>query len=262
MVEFLKSKYLMKKILQLSLLLSLAIFLWGCPSGAKKVTTPVYLKHTKTLEEMVEIHNKFDRFKYQIIGHFSNREQVEKEGIGEAVQEFIVAPIFHERPGEFWVYLEFFSPSILDRPLDQRIEQYVKLERDTFRMEVYYLKNPEKWINEWKKEKPFADFDMKRELIRDENCDLIIAGQEDKPGSFRTLPPAEITCDMKTSTNQAKYVDLEFELSDAGYLMWFKFYDINKRRLKVTDDPGLSFKRLDYKAADYKDLSKSEDEDE
>ena len=245
----------MKKILQLIFIAFLAIILWGCPSGGKKAAIPVYLKGTKTMAEMAEIHNSFDRCKYQILGHFSNREQVEEKGLGEAVQEFIVAPIFKERPGEFWVYLEFFSPSLLDRPLDQRIEQYIKIDRDTFRMEVYYLKNPDKWINEWKNEKPFADFDMKSELIRDEHCDLIISGQPDKVGTFRTLPPAEITCDMKTSTNQAKYVDLEFELSDSGYLMWFKFYDIDKKRLKATDEPGISFNRLDYTTEGYKDLS-------
>lgn len=250
----------MKKISTLLLLPFLALLLWGCPASNKKVVVPVYLKHTKSMTEMAEIHNKFDRFKYQIIGHFSNREQSEKEA-GEAVQDFLVIPVFHERPGEFWVYLEYFSPNLIDRPIDQRIEQYVKLSRDTFRMEVYYLKEPTKHINEWKKEKPFEGFDIKKELIRDEACDLIITSQDDKPGSFRTLPPEEITCDMKTSTTQAKFVDMEFELSDESYHIWFKFYDKDKKRLKATAEKGLFFKRLDYNLPSYQDLSKEREED-
>ncbi len=245
----------MNKILLYSALLMTSFLLMACPSGGKKTRLPIYLKETKPLTEMAQIHNKFDRFKHQIIGHFSNRAQAENQA-GEITQEFIVTPILKDRPGEFWVYLEFFSPSMVEKPLDQRIEQYTQIDRDSFRMEVYYLKEPEKYINEWKKAKPFPSLNIREDLIRDENCDLIIVHQQDKPGTYRTLLPPEISCRMQGTDNFAEYVDLSFELSDDMYRMWFKFYDANQELMKATDEPGLQFKRLDPTAEGYKNLAK------
>lgn len=205
-----------------------------------------YLKNVKTAEEIAEIYNKFDRFKYQIIGHFSNKDQVEAGTTTEPWQEFIVMPIFQHRPGEFWVYLEFFSPELVETPLDQRIEQYTQISRDTFRMEVYYLKDPKKYINAWKNE-TFPETDIRKDLVRGETCDLYIAHQKDKPGTYRTIPPQEITCEMLTAQGASRYVDLEFELSDTQYLMWFHFYDIDKEHLKKSAKNGLQFKRLKEK---------------
>lgn len=202
-----------------------------------------YLKDIKSAEEISEIYNKFDRFKYQILGHFSNKDQVAAGETTERAQEFIVMPIFKDRPGEFWVYLEFFSPSLIDVPMDQRVEQYVQVSRDSFRMEVYYLKNPEKYVNAWKHAK-FPNLDIKKDLVRGDGCDLIIAHQEDKPGTFKTVPPTEFNCEMLTSEGPARYVDLEFELSDSQYLMWFHFYSSNKEHLKKSAKNGLEFKRL------------------
>jgi hypothetical protein len=250
----------MKKIILFSLLLSISFMFLGCPSsGTKKTTLPIYLRETKSVEEMSQIHNKFERFKYQIIGHFSNREQAE-DNPGEAVQEFIVAPIFKDRPGEFWVYLEFFSPLMLDKPLDQRIEQYVQIDRDSFRMEVYYLKEPQKYINEWKKNKPFPNLDIRKDLIRDDNCDLVIVHQDDKPGTFRTLPPKEVSCRMLTPDHLAEYVDLSFELSDELYRMWFKFYNTDKKAMKETAEEGLLFRRLDPESEEYNNLALPQEE--
>lgn len=215
----------------------------------KKPDLP-YLTQLKTADEISQIYNKFERFRYQIIGHFSNKEQVDAGTTKEPWQEFIVMPIFQNRPNEFWVYLEFFSPELLDAPIDQRIEQYVQVARDTFRMEVYYLQNPEKYINAWKMNE-FPTTDIRTDLIRGERCDLIITHQEKKPGTFKTIEPEEITCEMLTSKGAARYVDLEFEVSDDRYLMWFHFYNRKKHELKKSDKRGLIFKRLEQDQMDH-----------
>ena len=75
-------------------------------------------------------------------------------------------------------------------------------------MEVYFIKNPEKYINEWKKDVPFEGLSIKNDLIRDESCDLKIIPNFDKKHTFSTLPPEEITC----KTAGATYVDLFFDL--------------------------------------------------
>jgi hypothetical protein len=221
----------------------------ACPKGIVK---PKYMDGVVENEELEKIENKFERFRQQIMGHFSNKKQVENEPVmREPEQEFIITPIFKNRPNEFWVYMEYFSPGLIDRPLDQRIEQYVRIQRDTFRMEVYYLAEPEKYINEWKKDIPFEKLSRKRDLIRDENCDLYIVPDENKRYHFNTVPPLEISCDMKGSSGSTKFVDLFFNLSDAGYNMRFKFYNQDKKLLRETNRKGINFDRLDYRDKDY-----------
>ncbi len=231
------------------LLIPISIFLVACPS---KVTKPKYLEGTVDVEELSKIENKFERFRQQILGHFSNREQVENEpGMNEPEQEFIITPIFANRPDEFWTYMEFFSPGLIEKPIDQRIEQYRRIHRDTFVMEVYYIKEPNKYINEWKKDNPFQGLSIKNDLIRDKECDLKIVPDFERKHYFKTLPPEEVTCKMLTAQGAAKYVDLFFDLSDEGYNMRFKFYDKDKQLMRETDKRGIEFKRLNYKAKNY-----------
>ena len=52
---------------------------------------------------------------------------------------------------------------------------------------INYLKEPEKYINEWRKAKPFPELNIREDLIRDENCDLIIVHQQDKPDYHHIL---------------------------------------------------------------------------
>jgi hypothetical protein len=245
----------MKNKLTLFLLLAIsANLLIGCKTtanGDNGKTTKLNI----TSEDPMGIHNRFERMKYQITGHFSNRNQVMEEDNGEPIQEFIVAPVMQDRPNEYWVYIELFSPYMIDRPLDQRIEQYVRLSRDTFRQEVYYIKNPEKFINAWK-EPEFPKINIKEDLIRDEACDLLVVHQDDKPNSFRTIFPEEVTCEMLTSTTAARYVDLVYETDDYGYIMWFTFYDKDKQLLKKTKEQGLSFLRLSQNDVGFINLNK------
>jgi len=203
------------------------------------------------------IHNHFERMKYQITGHFSNRFQVMEEESGEPVQEFVVAPILKDRPNEYWVYIELFSPYLIDRPLDQRIEQYVRISRDTFRQEVYYIRNPERFVNGWK-EGEFPKINIKEDLIRDEACDLLVIHRDDKPNSFRTVFPEKVTCEMLTSTTEARYVDLVYETDDHGYVMWFTFYNKKKELLKKTKEQGLAFRRLNKNDVGFIDLNKKQ----
>ena len=238
----------MKRILLV--LLPLSFFLVACPGG--KITKPKYMNGVIDVDELPSVESKFERFRQQIMGHFSNKEQVKKdETMGEPEQEFIITPIFKNRPNEFWIYMEYFSPGLVEKPLDQRIEQYVRIDRDTFLMEVYYLKEPELYVNEWKKQEPFKDLSIRHDLIRDDKCDLLIVPQEGERYKFKTVLPEEVVCEMRGNHGATKYVDLFFNLSDQGYNMRHKFYDRGKKVLRETDPRGIDFKRLDYKSEDY-----------
>jgi len=210
----------------------------------QKAQTLPYMDYIKSATEISKIEDRFDRLKYQLIGHFSNKKQVSAGITDEPLQEFIVMPIFQDRPGEFWVYLELFSPLLVETPVDQRIEQYIQVAPDSFRMEVYYLKEPAKYVNAWNKKK-FPETSITHDLIRNKDCDLMIAYNPDKPGTYKTAPPKEITCEMLTTKGASRYVDLEFELTDDKYLMWFHFYNRNKKHLKMSEKNGLIFNRVE-----------------
>lgn len=240
----------MKPIALFILLLGLSL---GTTIQAQKVKKPIYFTDIVDNDKLHEVTNRFDRFKQQIMGHFSNRRQVEANpGLGEKVQEFIIVPIFKERTSEFWIYLEFFSPSMMDAPLDQRVERYVKLNRDTIRMEVYYLKDPAKWINTWKTAEPCKGI-TRDDLVRDASCDLLIAYNEDKPQTHTTVPPTDIDCSLKVAKGTSKYVFLWFELADKGYDMQFRFYDKDKK--VIHEGHVIEFDRLDYKAKGYENYA-------
>lgn len=219
--------------------------------SAQKVKKPIYWTNIADNETLPEIKNRWDRFKQQIMGHFGNQRQVrEQPELGEKHQEFIIIPIMQERTNEFWIYLEFFSPSMPEAPIDQRVEQYVRVNRDSIRMEVYYLKNPTKYINEWKKPNPFEKF-SKDELIRDETCDLYIVGKEGNPNEYVTIMPEgdALNCRLKNAIGASQYITLWFDLSDKGYKMRFLFYDKDKKL--VNQGNIIDFDRLDYRDKDY-----------
>ncbi|MCH2044660.1 MAG: chromophore lyase CpcT/CpeT [Saprospiraceae bacterium] len=216
----------------------------------QKVIKPVYLRDNIEVDNIAGIENRFDHFKQQVVGHFSNKEQLENYSIDEKEQELIIIPIFKDRPDEFWVYVELFSPSLVDQPIEQRVQRFRKVERDTILVEVYYLPQPEEYINEWKKDKPFENLE-KKDLVRDNGCDMIIACKDPSNHIYRTLPSQDITCHLGTRNTIAEYMDISFALTDEGYLMRFKYYDKSKKLLRESNYSGLYFERLDYQHEDY-----------
>jgi hypothetical protein len=236
------------------LIIPISLFLVACPGSStiKHVGKPIYLRSIVDADKLGQIENKFERFRQQIMGHFSNKEQYEGvPSMREPAQEFIITPIFGNRPDEFWIYSEFFSPELVEDPVDQRIEQYVRIQRDTFRMEVYYLKNPRDYINEWKKEKPFENLSRKKDLIRDKGCDLLVVPVKGQRYNFASIPHPQITCDMKGNHGATKFMGLHFVLSDEGYNTRFRYYDEDKKMLHETDPRGIEFKRLNHKDKGY-----------
>lgn len=229
---------------------TIVIFVLICSSCKKKAIKPVYLRDNVDVSNLAGIENRFDHFKQQVVGHFSNKEQLENYAIDEQEQELIIIPIFKDRPDEFWVYVELFSPSLVDQPIEQRIQRFRKVERDTIVVEVYYLPQPGDYINEWKKEKPFGEFE-KKDLIRDSGCDMVIACKDPSNHIYRTLPSTDVTCHLGTNNRITEYVDISFALTDEGYLMRFKYYDKEKKLLRESNYSGLYFERLDYLHEDY-----------
>jgi len=218
---------------------------------AQKENVPIYMQHTVNNDDLSKIENRYERFKQQNLGHFSS--EIHSEEVGDDPQEFIVIPIFQDtRPGEFWIYIEFFSPVLVNHPIEQRIQRYSRLNRDTLYAETYHFHNPENYINEWKKEIPFEHFDIEDELFHDETCDAYMMQMMGMEYGYKVVPVGK-GCDLR-STGEARYTWAEFEITDEGYNMCVNFLNIDYEPVKECPDGGLMFKRLDHKDKKYEAL--------
>lgn len=223
----------------------LAIALFNLSLSAQKTIVPIYLKDATENSKLADIKVKFDRFKQQMIGHFSNKDQIQNDG---QVQEFIAIPIMQERTNEFWVYVEHFLPNIMDAPIDQRIEQFIRVSPDSIRVEVYSLNDPNKYINEWKKPTPFAGL-TKNDFSRDAACDLVFVSNENIAYEYSTPSNNNIGCEVKGKKGAAQYMSLSYKVNDNGHEIVLDLYDKDKKMVKKGD--LVLFERLNYKAIGY-----------
>jgi hypothetical protein len=215
---------------------------------------PIYFQYVASAEELKKIEHKHDRFLQQNLGHFSNREAVEQiEGEREA--QFIVIPIFQkQRAGEFWIYIEYFLPAMVEQPIEQRIQHYIRKDRYTYQIKTYHLKDAAQYVNEWKKTIPFENFITKDGLNHDEFCDMLVTSDESKE-HYHKAAPIGTDCPLQGDLGMAKYSVTSFDVSDDGYLMCIEFLDADKQKIKNCPDGGTLFKRMDYNDRDYVSLA-------
>jgi len=85
-------------------------------------------------------------------GKFNSKAQSERDSDYYHIS-LIMTPIWKEKKGEYWLYVEQAVASLMDKPYRQRIYQLVQIDDQHIESRVYTLKNPEKTIGEWKKKK-------------------------------------------------------------------------------------------------------------
>ena len=215
---------------------------------------PIYLQHVASAEELKKIEHKHDRFLQQNLGHFSNRDAVE-EIEGEREAQFIVIPIFQkQRAGEFWIYIEYFLPAMVEQPIEQRIQHYIRKDRYTYQIKTYHLKDASQYVNEWKKTTPFENFITKDGLNHDEFCDMLVTSDEAKEHYHKAVPMGT-DCPLQGDLGSAKYSVTSFDVSDEGYLMCIEFLDADKQKIKNCPNGGTLFKRMDYNDKNYVSLA-------
>lgn len=256
-----QSKFMKSIICSVSFLFAFTSILFAQKPTAQRVAfwgsdKPIYFQHVASKEELVKIEHKHERFLQQNLGHFSNKSaaaQIE----GEREAQFIVIPIFQkQRAGEFWIYIEYFLPAMVEQPIEQRIQHYIRNDRYSYQIKTYHLKNPEQYVNEWKKKNPFEGFNVKDGLTHDEFCDMQVLVDEEKE-HYHKATPLGTDCPLRDDMGAAKYSVTSFDVSDDGYLMCIEFLDANKQKIKNCPNGGILFERLDYNDKDYRPLAPS-----
>ena len=225
------------------------------PSESNNINSlvPVYYQQTVSNDSLKKIEHKHDRFLHQNLGHFSNKESI-ADVPGERESQFIVIPIFQkQRAGEFWIYIEYFSPKLVSQPIEQRIQHYIKKDRYTYQIKTYHLKDPVPYINAWQRTNAFDNFNIKEGLVHDEFCDMLATADEEKD-FYHKFVPMGTDCPVQDSSSLAKYSYTSFDVFDEGYIMCIEFLDENKKILKNCHNGGTLFKRLDYLDPSYVSL--------
>lgn len=219
---------------------------------AQKKGIPVYLEKTMEVKQMKKLTDKLQRLYYQRLGHFSNIATAEDNA--EKEQDMIGIPIFSHRGGEYWVYTEWFLRSYPENPIGHRIEHIVRLDKETLAIEIYELKNPEAYYNEWKKEEPFSGL-HKVDLVRKEGCDHKIEIVDKQKAVFRTVKKEEEEMCNVSFGNGIEYVREKFTLTDEKTTFNVYFYDTNKKFVKNLDADGLQMERMNPKQKGYVNLA-------
>lgn len=248
---------------QISLWVGISLFLFSACTATKQVMQnkkPIYLKGVPSLVELEQMEEKRDRFYLQLLGHFSNRDYLKANPDSKVPpQDGISIQIFKDRIDEFWTYSEIFLSHYVEEPVVQRIERFTRVNRDTFILDAFVLKNPKDYTNEWKKANPFKNLSH-NDLIPAEGCSLYLTNTEE-PNVYQSVPMGKdkITCFMppvNIAGSIVKYVYLEMTYSASKINAVRDLYDGDKKIVIKTPPGGVDFFRLDPSAEGYIDLSK------
>lgn len=240
----------MKKLIPLIILLCISTW-----TMAQKKGTPIYLEKAIEVKKMKKLTDKLQRLYYQRIGHFSNIATAKENG--EKEQDMIGIPILSHRGGEYWVYTEWFLRSYPENPLGHRIEHITRLDRETLVIEVYELKDPKAYYNEWKKENPFSGL-HKADLIRKEGCDQKIEIVDKEKAIFQTMENTDEEMCSVSFGNGIEYVREKFTSTDEKTTFNVYFYDAKKQFVKNLDADGLVMERMNPKQKNYINLAETD----
>jgi len=241
------------------------VFLLSSCVNNKKVNTengnskrPIYLKGIPSITKLKEMQEKKDRFYLQFLGHFSNRPFVQEHPEYQIPpQDAVVIQILKGRTGEFWTYTEIFIPGQVKSPVVQRIERIKRVNRDTFLMDAFVLKEPQKYINEWSKDNPFPTLSIE-DLVPAEGCSLHIVNTRE-PHVYKTIPLTdEITCYMppvNIAGSIVKYVHLELTYSAGKIDTERDLYNEKKELVIKYPEGGVPLYRQDETTSGYVDLT-------
>ena len=116
-------------------LLPLLIVLIAAPAGAEE----------PTLDELFE----------WMTGSFSSAAQAEEDSNYYHIS-LQMAPIWTEREGEHWIYVEQAMGSMPEKPYRQRVYQVRRGAEGVVESAVFLLPNPEKHVGAWQAETPLA----------------------------------------------------------------------------------------------------------
>lgn len=111
-------------------------------------------------------------------GSFSSAAQAEDDSNYHHIT-LEMAPIWADRAGEHWIYVEQALGTMPDKPYRQRVYRVTQVEDGTFVSVVYTMPNPEKYVGAWQAETPLANLKPEDLELR-EGCTVYLEYDAEK----------------------------------------------------------------------------------
>ncbi len=208
----------MKKIiLTLSVLIALSV---TTASAQQKVTT-------KDLDRLFKL----------MCGSFSSEAQSKRDSDYFDIR-LHMKPIWKEKQGEYWLYVEQAMAAKIDQPYRQRVYHLHLINDSTIASDVYNFKsNPLKYAGEWKKEKPLDGVPMDSLEARD-GCIIYLHKTNNKlyEGSTKAN-------DCTSNLRGASYATSEAHIGTKGMFTWDRGFDKNGKQVWGAVKGGYDFKK-------------------
>lgn len=150
--------------------LSVLLFLiFAACTNSKKAS---YWNDFVSSDKIEKISSKIDKVSKMWVGHFSNKEDVERKNDPTAQeQELIGRRIWTDRAGEHWLYTGWFKTNSYEIPLAHSLAQISRISPDTLLLKFWGLDDEHKnKAYEWAKAKPFDDIKPKDLVDMGDDC--------------------------------------------------------------------------------------------
>lgn len=217
----------------------LLIILTACKVEQKNTDLPDYTASMKTSAELSGMKNNFKKYLFTITGRFES----EAKESDKAAREMVVRRIFTNKTDEVWTYTEVFLKELPEQPFIQLFHRHERLSRDTFRVEIYTLAQPEnltKYVNEWKKPQPFPALSP-RALQALPGCPYRVVNQND--AYFETLVEEEVNC-VTPLGGGIHYSKSNLQYHDDHVLLKVSYFDKEKKSLPSPSKDGTTYNRV------------------
>lgn len=159
-----------------------------------------------------------------LTGSFSSEAQSKEDKAFFDVR-LHMTPIWTERKGEHWLYVEQAISNALDKPYRQRVYHVVWKDSGPVSL-VYTLPGDAlKYAGAWKQPKPLADLTPEQLVARD-GCGIVLKRQPD--GSYKG---ATVGTDCKSDLRGATYATSEVELKEDSLTSWDRGFDATGKQV-------------------------------
>lgn len=171
-------------------------------------------------------------------GSFSSKTQAEADSSYFDISLHMY-PIWEDRAGGPWLYVEQALSAAQDRPYRQRVYQLSRSEDGVFKSAVYTLPADSLFIGAWKTPAQFESLPVEELALR-EGCAVYLALQPDGTYSGKTKPN---TC--TSSLRGASYATSEVQVFADKIVSWDQGFDSTGVQVWGAEKGGYRFDKLE-----------------
>lgn len=151
-------------------------------------------------------------------GSYSSQAQSEKDSSFFDIR-LHMAPMWKDRKGEYWLYVEQATVSALDKPYRQRVYRLILLNDTTLESRVYTMKAPLHYAGEWKKSNTCSDL-TEDSLEWRQGCSIYLVKRDKKSYKGSTN-----STDCPSNLRGATYATSEVTITSNMLLSWDRGFD-------------------------------------